>query len=154
MDTFRVYDLDFSFLLSFRRQTPEQMESYYVNFMTLFVTMNLCQPCCFFSLYTLQLHFKTPLEFYACDWITTLSEQQHSKTLTNRFFAFSMLICSWASSHTENHSCKWPAPEMEAFFTSQGCPHRVSTAVIVNYGNKQRKGTRGEKEKWALREYW
>ena len=102
--------------------------------------MNLCQPCFFcFSLYTLQLHFKIPLEFYACDWITTLSEQQHSQTLTNRFFAFSMLICSWASSYTENHSCKWPAPEMETFFTFQGCPHRVSTVVIVMATNKERK---------------
>ena len=142
VDTFRVYELDFSFVLGSLKQTPEQMESYYVNFITLFVTMNLCQPCCFFCLYTLQLHFKTPLEFYA--WITTLSEQQHSQTLTNRFFAFSMLICSWASSHTENYSCKWPAPEMETFFMLQGCPHRVSTVVIVMATNKEKKqqGTR------------
>ena len=48
VDTFRVYELDFSFVLSSLKQTPEQMESYYVNFITLFVTMNLCQPCCFF----------------------------------------------------------------------------------------------------------
>ena len=51
VDTFRVYELDFSFVLSSRKQTPEQIESYYVNFITLFVTMNLCQPWCFFSLY-------------------------------------------------------------------------------------------------------
>ena len=50
VDTFRVYELDFGFVLSFRKQTPEQIESYYVNFITLFVTINLCQPWCFFFL--------------------------------------------------------------------------------------------------------
>ena len=48
VDTFRVYELDFGFVLSSRKQTPEQIESYYVNFIALFVTMNLCQPWCFF----------------------------------------------------------------------------------------------------------
>ena len=50
VDTFRVYELDFGFVLSSRKQTPEQIESYYVNFITLFVTANLCQPWCFFFL--------------------------------------------------------------------------------------------------------
>ena len=67
VDTFRVYELDFGFVLSSCKQTPEQIESYYVNFITLFVTVNLYQPWCFFSLYTHQLHFKTQLEFYVCD---------------------------------------------------------------------------------------
>ena len=40
VDTFRVYELDFGFVLSSCKQTPEQIESYYVNFITLFVTVN------------------------------------------------------------------------------------------------------------------
>ena len=100
--------------------------------------LNATKSVLVFSLYTHQLHFKTPLEFYACDWITTLSEQQYSQTLTDRFFAFSMLIFSRASSHTENPSCKWPGPEMETFFMSWGCPHRVSTVVIVMATHKER----------------
>ena len=50
VDTFRVYELDFGFVLSSCKQTPEQIESYYVNFITLLVTINLCQPWCFFFL--------------------------------------------------------------------------------------------------------
>ena len=36
-----------------------------------------------------------------------------------------MFISSLSSSlsHTENCSYKWPAPEMETFFISRGCPH-------------------------------
>ena len=63
-----------------------------------------------------------------------------------------MIIGSQASSHTENRSCKWPAPEMETFFTSQGCPHRVSTVVIVMATNKERE-QEGRRRREHLREY-
>ena len=49
----------------------------YLNFKTQFVTMNLCQQWGFMVFTYTPSYFKTPLEFYACDWITTLSEQQY-----------------------------------------------------------------------------
>ena len=68
-----------------------------------------------------RLHFKTQLEFYACDWITTLSEQQNNQTLKTVFLHFQRLLVVWQatiSGHLtftslvatyENHSCKQPA---------------------------------------------
>ena len=42
-----------------------------------------------------RLHFKTQLEFYSCDWITTLSEQQNNQTLKTVFLHFQRSLASY-----------------------------------------------------------
>ena len=123
------------FLLSSGKRTPEKKSHsplnllfLCINFTSLFVTRNLYQ----FHIHV-RLHFKTPVEIHACDSITTWTEQQYSQTLSGRFFAFTIFICSWASScsgHStpthlvathENHSSNRPAPIKDTFLASQGC---------------------------------
>ena len=91
VDTFRVNELDFSFVLSSRKQTPEQIESYYVNFITLFVTINLCQPWCFFFLcihtsYT----SKHPLNFKL---VTELQHCQNNCIAKHQLIGFLHFLC-------------------------------------------------------------
>jgi len=46
---------------------PLNLAFKYINFNTLFVTMNLCQQQGFFFFTYTPSYFKTPLEFYASD---------------------------------------------------------------------------------------
>ena len=125
VDIFRVYELNVSFVLSSRKQTPGQ--NYRILLCQLYNTVChnefMSALVFFFSLYTHQLHFKTPLEFYACDWITTLSEQQYSQTLRGFLNFLCFLFCSGASSH----------PKMETFFMSQGCTHPAFTPLLLSF---------------------
>ena len=106
------------FKLPYKR-TPE-MESHlplnlsfkYINFKKQFYVSNrVFFPHIIIHLVTLKHH----LHFMLVTELNTVRTTVYSQTLSF-FFAFSMFICSWASSHTENHSCERPAPEMETFF--------------------------------------
>ena len=120
-------------------------------------TMNLYQFQYFLPFFFSQTcpHTKR-LEFYACDWITTLSEQQlhYRQTLKNSFrsvfffhfqcvFVFEQAFVSGCFTLTslitndENHSQKRPAAVTDTFFASPGCPlTRDSIAENIFLGFK------------------
>ena len=62
--------------LSSRKWIPELKSHSSCIFISLFVTVNVYH-----------IHINTSI--YACDWITTFSEQRYSQTLTNSFFCIS-----------------------------------------------------------------
>ena len=81
-----------------------------------------------------RLLFKTPGEIYACDSITTWTEQRYSQTLTGSFFLRLQFLFvvgqAPVSGHStptplvatyENHSSNRPAPMKDPFLASQGC---------------------------------
>ena len=89
-----------------------------------------------------RLHFKTLLEFHACDW---LSEPQYSQTRTVFLHSKHLFVAGKAtvSGHLtltpllaahENNSCEQLAPVSDTLFASQGCPlTRTSTVLKINY---------------------
>ena len=90
----------------------------------------------------IRLHFKTLLEFHACDW---LSEPQHSHTRTVFLHSKHLFVAGKAtvSGHLtltplvaahENNSCEQLAPVSDTLFASRGCPlTRTSTVLKINY---------------------
>ena len=110
-------------------------ESFFIFFISLFVTMNLYMHIlyfyifirfrvCFFQILILSFTSKHQLTFIFFAWITMLSEKQYSQTLTNSFLLSQYLFVTWqasVSSHLiltlqvatyQNHSCtrKLPTP--------------------------------------------
>ena len=70
----------------------------WIIFSNTFVAINFYQFQSLFFHVHVRFHFKTPLEFYPCVWITT-SPWQQCQILTNGFFfAFQTYICCRVSS--------------------------------------------------------
>ena len=154
-DTFRVYELDvsFAFALSLYTRMKSHLPLYLEIFsISLFVTINLYHFQSLFvwlfvfshtTLLTLQ---NTPWILCLClDYVTKSSKQQYSQTLTKKFLAFPVFMCSnylWVSSRKRpsnsyipsgryftNHSHKM----LKVVTTGQMVGQTVSAYIICNY---------------------
>ena len=94
-----VYELDFSFVFKLP-QISLASESCIVIYQLhiavchnefISVSVFVCLFVFFFHIHV-RFHFKTPREFYACDWTTTFSEQQNSQTITDSFWHLQCLF--------------------------------------------------------------
>ena len=146
-----VYELDLSFVfklpqISFASESCILIYQLHIavrhnEFIS--VSVFVCLFLFFFHIHV-RFHFKTPREFYACDWTTTFSEQQNSQTITDSFWHLQCLFVvgqTPVSGHLvrphifsaylhENHSRKQPALVTDTFFAHRGCPLTKASTVV------------------------
>ena len=132
-DTFRVYELDFSIvfkhpLADIRNKISFASESWiWISQLQIvvrhseFISVSVFVS---FHIYIRQ-HFKTSLEFYACDWITTSSVSHYIQINTNKQPVKRPCNPYIFTGHF------WEQALVADTFASRGCPlTRVSTVAI------------------------